>query len=201
MFVSFSDYVPLCQWPHFVAWLTGQIQILRLCRQSWDEDKKWNEIFWYCDLSPLWWKLHVINSELLHLYFVKQPSLLTGPAEPYPPPIWTVIQTNTSDKKCVCDTGSQDWSSQIPGAPTCQPRSSSNLWPCGIDWFLQPAATRVQQNPDCHKGRSLFCSPDFFFIVLLIQRVLNGICVLNQKSQTWICFRWPIGRIQIKNPN
>lgn len=111
-----------------------------------------------------------------------QPLLLTGPAEPFS----TVIQTNTSDKLCVCDTGSRDWSSQIPAAPTCRPRSSPNLWPWGIDWFLQPADTRVRQNHGCFEVCSLFYSPEFFFIVLLIRRLLNGACILNQKLQTWI---------------
>lgn len=54
------------------------------------------------------------NSELLHFDFMEQHLLLTGPAEPFSP----VIQANNCNKHCVWDTGSWDWSSWIPGAPT-----------------------------------------------------------------------------------
>lgn len=72
------------------------------------------------------------TEEFLHLLIVKRPLLQTEPAEPFLSTLNSgfTVGTNTSNNsRCVCDTGSQDWSCWSPDAPPWKPSSGTRLRP------------------------------------------------------------------------
>lgn len=74
------------------------------------------------------------TEEFLHFLIVKRPLLQTEPAEPFLSTLNSGLQLGPIHliTRCVCDTGSQDWSCWSPDALPWKPSSSARLRPCRL---------------------------------------------------------------------